>query len=312
MREFGDTPHEVHHPDSGFSGPSREVIEKYNPASPPPESVADPSEGPATDLIRQVGSDVRLVDMTRAEGLPLAIEASIDEQDASHSEQRDATDAEGEMIAPETAAGGAGELPPRRPGDGTAAEKEPEGEDGADRHEALDAQPEDMKAERLSRLERMKFNVERLSDEEIISLHRALYEVSGSDRKADSLWDDLTTDVRALASQSPDRVKNLVRRCSYPTGYSIDVDQSFAAYVTPGLAQEDYTFTRDMLISLIAGNAHQRNLGGCACELAENQLRLLMRDQLTPEQVADFNARLAPIYDPELLPLEPADQDEQL
>ena len=136
------------------------------------------------------------------------------------------------------------------------------------------------------------FNVDAMSDDQIIVLARGLTgvldseEVGGGRRHGDTavgMLTQLETDLSGLASRDPERVRGLVEQCMQS---DMGADHELALGVAPSLAGYDYEFTRDTMISLLIDG-----LGG-ADEEAILAIPRFMRDQLTPDQVADFNAHL--------------------
>jgi hypothetical protein len=136
------------------------------------------------------------------------------------------------------------------------------------------------------------FNVEAMGDEQIILLHRGLISAHDSediasgkhDRDvADSMLSQLRAELGALASRDPRRVRGLVEQSMQSDkGY----DHEFAQRVAPSLLDYDYEFVRDTMISLSTDGSE------LASEGAYLAIHEEIRDRLTPEQVADFNAHL--------------------
>ncbi len=136
------------------------------------------------------------------------------------------------------------------------------------------------------------FNVEAMSDEQIILLHRGLTSAFDSEEVASGIRDkdiaegmvsQLRSDFGNLASRDPERVKRLVEWCMHSDkGY----DHEFAETIAPSLVAHDYPFVRDTLISLSIDGLEMASEGTFLT------IPRLMRDHLTPEQVADFNAHL--------------------
>jgi len=170
------------------------------------------------------------------------------------------------------------------------------------------------------------FNVDAMSDEQIIVTYRGYWTVAnhlGNEDTddfdqmdiGDGLNEQVAAEVRDLASRDPERVKQLVTRT---TASQEDSDQDLAANAAPALLNYDYAFTRDTLISITMGEAYERCVSrgisssdsgsGYASETALGLMRELMRDRLTPEQIADFQAHAA-AFDPGW-PLEPARPEE--
>jgi hypothetical protein len=89
-------------------------------------------------------------------------------------------------------------------------------------------------------------------------------------------------------------VKNLVSRCA--TSDDV-VDIYFATSTAGSLVHHDYEFTRDTLLSIFVDP--DRTASGEASERAMFQIEALMRGELNPEQVEDFNAQIVRYgYDP--------------
>lgn len=152
--------------------------------------------------------------------------------------------------------------------------------------------------ERYVRPEARAFNVGAMSDEEITIIFRALdhlgdkpFGPDGPDHEisiSDSLWEKLADDVRDLAARDPERVKGMVQ--GWATSEHA-VDREFAASTTRSLIRYDYAFTRDTLVNLFV--SEERLIGGISLlEAAMWSIENLMRDELTPEQIADFNASI--------------------
>jgi hypothetical protein len=157
------------------------------------------------------------------------------------------------------------------------------------------------------------FNVDLMSDDQVLTLFHGIYEGwAKSDglisETADPLFYQLALSVRDLASRDPERAKNLVQRCEQSNE---DIDHRIVGYTAQALIDYDYAFTRDALISVYVGDAQQRSGSENAQDVAGHQMGILMRDRLTPEQAADFNARIA-AYEPddEWLQLEPSPPNE--
>lgn len=137
------------------------------------------------------------------------------------------------------------------------------------------------------------FNVDAMSDDQIVAMHRGLTAIFESDdplsSQGDSLLDRLAADVRESASRDPERVKSLVHRCALSHN---EFDRELAVDVAPALADFDYGFTRDVLVFLRVDNDRKESRG-LASEAAMVTIPKLMRDHLSAEQIEDFNARLA-------------------
>lgn len=127
-----------------------------------------------------------------------------------------------------------------------------------------------------------------MSDDQIVMLYRGLtgvldfgelgglrhHEVVGG------MLDQLRAGLGGLTSRDPERMRNLVEQCRQSEHTA---DQELASDVVPTLVHYDYAFTRDTLISLWFDGAE------FASEGAYLKIPDLMRDELTPDQIADFN-----------------------
>ena len=160
------------------------------------------------------------------------------------------------------------------------------------------------------------FNVDAMSDDQIVVLNRGMWAVA-DEIIGDKLFtqevdffvhERVGDEVRGLAASDPARVKRLVERLTLS---DVGVDHKLAAQVVPELIDFDYAFTRDTLISIYIGNTYEqmrvKHDPHDASETADDQISYLMRDHLTPDQIADFQ-RHAAFYDPDM-PLEPARPD---
>jgi hypothetical protein len=144
------------------------------------------------------------------------------------------------------------------------------------------------------------FNVDAMSDDQIVALYRGLTgamesEIPGTfdsdaagkdDRRGDAavqLLEQLDADLSGLAGRDPERVKNLAEQCA---SSDRTADQELALGAAISLVHYDYPFTRDTLLAL-----HLRG-SDISGEGAFVAIPRLMRDELTPDQVADFNAHL--------------------
>jgi hypothetical protein len=136
------------------------------------------------------------------------------------------------------------------------------------------------------------FNVDAMSDEQIIVLSRGLTgvldseEVGGGRRHGDTaagMLAQLDTDLSGLASRDPERIRGLIEQCVQS---DMVADHELALGMAPSLVGYDYTFARDTLISIRIDGV------GGAEEEAMMRIPRIMRDQLTPDQTADFNAHL--------------------
>lgn len=137
------------------------------------------------------------------------------------------------------------------------------------------------------------FNVGKMTDEQIYATWHALITVEHPVR-ADlevigELADQLTSSVSTLADHDPERLQNMVR--SYIDS-GVETRRELAATITPALFECNYEFTRDVLIELAAGEGAVRS-DDFGKTMADFYARLFMRDRLTSEQVADWQARYA-------------------
>ncbi|WP_280410290.1 hypothetical protein [Nocardia brasiliensis] len=135
-----------------------------------------------------------------------------------------------------------------------------------------------------------------MSDDQIITLSRALAAARLADMPSDDvpidresyeLGDSLSYAVCEMGERDPERVKRIVQHCANSEAKS---DWEFAAYATPGVVDHDWEFVRDTLIRFVTDPKFKFDQ---AREHAEDLIIPdLMRDQLTREQVVDFNAAL--------------------
>ena len=100
---------------------------------------------------------------------------------------------------------------------------------------------------------------------------------------ADGMLTQLDADLSGPAARDPERVRDLVDQCIQSDK---GPDHELALGIGPSLVNYDYAFARDTLVSLYIDG-----LGG-SDEGAMMAIPRLMRDHLTPDQVADFNAHL--------------------
>lgn len=181
--------------------------------------------------------------------------------------------------------------------------------------------------EREAAPESQVFNVDAMSDDQIIVLYRAFGEIAHSAASGDGgieeedigiesndavavgdgMWNQLVAGVRDLVARDPQRVRALMGRC---VGSPVEIDREFAVEITPALIDYDYFFTRDTLVrtALYQDDLNSPSFSD-ARDSAWDQVAKLMRDRLTPEQVVDFQAYAA-ILDPTWPVLEPAGPDE--
>lgn len=162
-----------------------------------------------------------------------------------------------------------------------------------------------------------------MSDEQIVVLFRGLYLAEGEGNQdsdpfdqfvvASRIWGKVVDEVTDLASRAPERVRNLVAKCASSEDAT---DRDLAAFTAQSLVHYDYYFTRDTLISLIVDNFNLTHATySYAAETARESIGYLMRDELTPEQAADFNdeyrRRGEHVVHVGYIPIEPALPEEQ-
>lgn len=159
------------------------------------------------------------------------------------------------------------------------------------------------------------FNVDAMSDDQVLTLFQGIYAGHHGESSqhsdtygeledvSDPLFYQLALSVRDLATRDPERVKNLLHRCEQS---SDEIEHDVVGYTAQALIDYNYEFTRDVLISVYVGDAQRRGLSAGSEGPSRNTIRILMRDRLTPEQAADFNARIAAHTDELWAPLEPA------
>jgi hypothetical protein len=154
--------------------------------------------------------------------------------------------------------------------------------------------------ERDNVIEASPFDVDAMDDDQIIVLNRGLSAIGLVGRmEGDSfdemlvgfnLQDRLLGSVRELTLRNPERVKNLVSQYARSAQTA---DREFVASTVCSLVHYDYEFTRDTLIFLMVDQARQEISWDTVCEAAHDETRLMMRDHMTQDQIADFNAHLA-------------------
>jgi hypothetical protein len=160
------------------------------------------------------------------------------------------------------------------------------------------------------------FNVAAMTDEEVFEVNAALREhfdyldenyfdpAVGAERHQEghNLTDRFTADIRGLAAFNPERVRGIVAKCMQS---GIGSAHLMAVETAGSLIGFDYAFARDTLIDLYDGT---HPTGGYfddrASEEALFTISRLMRDNLTPQQIDDFNALIVSRGG---VPLEPAD-----
>ncbi|MBF6171293.1 hypothetical protein [Nocardia blacklockiae] len=99
----------------------------------------------------------------------------------------------------------------------------------------------------------------------------------------------LSYEVRDLTSRDPERVKKLVADCM---NSEIASNWDLAVDIVDSLAQHDWPFTRDALV--IMGVNPVMKIGdelAYTGVVAGRKLSVLMRDELTPEQIDDLQER---------------------
>ena len=150
--------------------------------------------------------------------------------------------------------------------------------------------------ERESQVERNPFNIETMTNEEIIGLGRTLAaaadKLSSEDEppeagQLEAIWESLQRAVRKLPSRDIERARRLLSE-QMASGNPHDIEA--AAEWVEGFLQYDYELARDTLIRIYTDGS----LAGheIAFEIIAQRLNGVER-QLTPEQRADFEAKLA-------------------
>lgn len=163
--------------------------------------------------------------------------------------------------------------------------------------------PEIMQPEHYRPPEAELFNVGAMSDDQIVAVYRGLItafdtqDSQGLDKRQQGgevhdvhnvtagLLDQLEASVSALTTADPERVKGLVSDCLQS---EIEADHELALGVVSSLVHYDYAFTRDSLIFMQS----QRHIASQITEGAFLMVPRLMRDHLSSDQIADFNATL--------------------
>uniref|UniRef100_A0AAU2AB09 Uncharacterized protein n=1 Tax=Streptomyces sp. NBC_00093 TaxID=2975649 RepID=A0AAU2AB09_9ACTN len=143
-----------------------------------------------------------------------------------------------------------------------------------------------------------------MSDEQIALMARSLDIMARtlrdkpgtSDNTCDAMFEGLASDVRNLAAQNPERVKELVGAL---TRSENSADRELAVTSVESLIGYDYVFTRETLLHLYLDRYDHEDRGGVG-EAAISVLHRLSENTLTPEQLADFNMCLRFRGGPEL------------
>ncbi|WP_280351492.1 hypothetical protein [Nocardia abscessus] len=166
-----------------------------------------------------------------------------------------------------------------------------------------------------------------MSDEQIIVMYRGIRLATERGQKddglnlmstGDGLFARFAREVGELGASNPERLKTMVRWLTEgrPIGKAgdPDPDREFAARIVPGLIDYDYEFTRETLVSLTVDEdgTYCDSVESWVPDTAEIEIRRLMRDHLTAEQIADFNLCLASLprrLHEDFWPLEPAPPD---
>lgn len=142
------------------------------------------------------------------------------------------------------------------------------------------------------------FNVDVMSDDQVVVLHRALFEAtidfespnaefSPGDIVETMHW-TLLGEARNMAEYDPDRVRRIAEWC----GQSDEsADWLLGAQAACGLVHMDYPYTRDTLVMYATDSKyHNSYLRQYAMYDIVSEL---MRDHMTPEQIEDFNTHAA-------------------
>lgn len=143
------------------------------------------------------------------------------------------------------------------------------------------------------------FNVEAMSDEHITLTYRSMFDTwqaTCKPEEAQPEWESLgrvieslALDVRNLGARDPVRVRGFVQKL-IASGNA--AERNLAAETVGSLVGFDYAYTRDALIYLEAHGSTGLDDQSWVSESAYFKMRELRDEQLTPEQVADFNVRL--------------------
>ncbi|MFJ8252975.1 hypothetical protein [Streptomyces sp. NPDC094466] len=135
-----------------------------------------------------------------------------------------------------------------------------------------------------------------MSDEQITYMARSLDAMASSVHDApddsesvyDGMFEGLAADVRSLAERDPERVKGLVNALAHSEK---SADRELAVTTAESLIDYDYLFAREALLYLYLDPMGHEDTGG-VWDAAVDVLHRLGQEKLTPEQYADFNARL--------------------
>lgn len=137
------------------------------------------------------------------------------------------------------------------------------------------------------------FDLDAMTDDEIIVTHRAITQLANAGPRSsdgfdaqfisDSLGDRLSRQVVELGARAPERVKAILARCLRS---DLESDGELIPPAAAGIVSSNYELARDSLISYLV-----RPEVTYAPEIARGFASDMMRDSMTPEQVADFNSR---------------------
>lgn len=148
------------------------------------------------------------------------------------------------------------------------------------------------------------FNLNAMSDDQIIVLHRGLWSLSnlssvlgeGENDAFDqpSIGDQLgevffIKDANNLALHDPGRVKNLLEGCA---SSDVAADHALVARVVGSLVDYDYAFTTQTLLTLLTDPETGRRSWDDVADTVQDAVRFLMRDHMTPDQIVAFNQEL--------------------
>ncbi|MFI2116337.1 hypothetical protein ACH489_17865 [Streptomyces rubiginosohelvolus] len=142
------------------------------------------------------------------------------------------------------------------------------------------------------------FDVEKMSDDQIVMMVRSLGamaatlrdEAAENDAVCDSLFDGLAADVRNLACRNPERVKRFLGELARSENR---YDRELAVTTAGSLIDYDYLFTREVMLHIHIDSLKHQIHGDSVFDVSIEALASLVRNRLTPEQTADFNARLS-------------------
>lgn len=146
--------------------------------------------------------------------------------------------------------------------------------------------------------EQTPFNIDAMINEEIIELGRALSftadaldENSEEIAQLDKIWEKLQAAVRKLPATDLERAQQLL---ASQLNSQNEHDLTAAAEWANGFHDYDYQLARDTLVRLYVDETFHV---GLVRDTARRVIDQLFDTRLTPEQVADYKAKIAKYHD---------------